>query len=182
MAAVVLIGHGAEQGGDDAVKRRLQRRALQDRLERHQAGNADGEHEDSDQGRRGDGERRDDLVLLRTGLGADNVPRIDGARNFHVDQVAGDKREVSAAGPEHRRVDEVLGYAGDHPDDADGQKALSKGAHVRHAAEIGSNDKRRAQQQNQRHKARNAADDMRPVGILFKGFIRSACGFRFGIV
>ena len=109
--AEVLVRHRAEERGDDVCKRRLEHGALQHGLQRHEQRHAEREHDDGHERACRDRERRDNLVFRSTGLGAGNVARIDRARDLHVDEVAGDEGEVTAARAEHGRVDEKLRHA-----------------------------------------------------------------------
>ena len=164
----VLVCHGAEQSRDDGVEGRLQRRGLEDGLQGNEQRHTQRQHEDGHQRSGGDGQRGDDLILLGAALGADEVLGVHRAGNLHVDEVAGDEREVRTARSQHRCVDEVLRNARDHPDDADGQEALGDRAEVRHGAEVPADGEGRPEEQCQRHDADDPPEEVCGLIVFFK--------------
>ena len=57
--------------------------------------------------RRGDRERGDDLVFRRAGPDARQIAGIHRAGDLHVDEIAGDERQIAAARAQHRRVEYI---------------------------------------------------------------------------
>ena len=78
---------------------------MQNRLQRRERRDAERENNDGDKGRGCNGKGGNDLVFPRAGFCTDGIARVDGAGNFHIDQVASDKSKISAARAEHGGID-----------------------------------------------------------------------------
>ena len=148
----------------------LQGRRLEHGLQGLQQQDAQGQHQDGHQGGHRNGEGGDDLILLGAGLYPGQVPGVDGAGNLHVDQVAGDEGQVTAAGTQHRRVNQELYHGGGGPDQAYGQEAPAGGGQVRHSPQNGTDQERRAHQHDQGDQGDDAAQEMGSALIGFDGF------------